>query len=100
MKIKSIASKITALALVAAMTGCLAAPLSTTTVDQSVLPASAKSLLPQDAVITRVEKESYRDGAVIYIIRYTLDGRNSAVRFNPAERTVPSGVFNAVDAKR
>lgn len=100
MKIKSIAGVVTALALAAALTGCLANPISTTEVDQSVLPASAKSILPQDAVITRVQKEKYSDGAEIFILNYTLNGVESAIRVNPADRSAPSGVFNAIDAKR
>jgi uncharacterized protein YcfL len=81
-------------AAVLAVVGCSAKPKSVRPVDQSVLPAQAKSLLVNDAQITRVEEERYAKGTVMYRIYYTVDGgKEQSMMYNTKMQTTPTGVF-------
>lgn len=77
----------------AGLLGCATKPRTVTTVNPSVLPAEAKSMLSSEAEITRVEKKSYSKGAVVYAIHYTLDGREHVIDYNTKDDSTPTGVF-------
>lgn len=94
MKIRTIAGVMVAAALATSLVGCASKPVSVVEVDQSVLPAPAKSLLPQDAAISRVEKETYGDGNELYVLHYTLNGAEKSIKVNAKDRTDASGVFD------
>lgn len=84
-----------ALALAAAVTaGCQDNPESVRKVDQSVLPASIKSMFSQDSQITEVEEVMYSKGARQYRIHYTTaDGKNKILHASDATETTPTSVF-------
>ncbi len=94
MKIKSMTGVLLAAAVLGSLAGCMAKPVSVVEVDQSVLPAAAKSLLPQEATINRAEKETYGDGNEIYVLHYTLNGVDKAIKVNAKDHTSASGVFD------
>ena len=67
--------------------------VSSQQVDQSVLPASTKSLLGTDAVITRVDQQEYKNGDRTFLIRYTLHGREESIKVRDDKQTTPHYVF-------
>lgn len=93
MKIKTITGAMMSIAVMA-FVGCNAKPQSVVDVDQSVMYPAAKSLLSQDATITRVQEETYGDGSKNQIITYTLNGQEKKIKISAKDQTTPSGVFN------
>jgi uncharacterized protein YcfL len=84
-----------ALTLAVAMTaGCQDHPQSIRQVDQSVLPASIKSMFSQDSKITSVDEVLYSKGTRQYRIHYTTaTGENKIMNAGDATETTPTGVF-------
>jgi hypothetical protein len=84
-----------ALTLAVAVTaGCQDNPKTVRKVDQSVLPASIKSMFSQDSQITDVEEVMYSKGARQYRIHYTTaDGKKKIIHASDATETTPTNVF-------
>lgn len=93
MKTQTIKAVVMTAAMGLAMLGCNAKPVSVVDVDQSVMYPSAKSLLSQDASITRVQEETYSDGNKNQIIHYTLNGEEKQIKVSAKDHTSASGVF-------
>ena len=88
------AATLTVATLFAMVGGCSATPESSRTVDQSVLPAAAKSLLVNNAVIDHVDEQRFAKGTVIYKIFYRVDGgKMQTIAYNSKTQTTPTGVF-------
>jgi hypothetical protein len=85
------------LSSVGILAGCATKPLSVRQVDESVLPAQAKSLLTPDAQIDKVVEETYSKGTVMYVIHYTIDGRSEVVKYNTKQQSTPTGVFEEMN---
>lgn len=100
MKIQSIAGAVMSAALVCGMIGCNAKPVKVVDVDQSVLSPAGKALLPQDAVITRVQEETYGEGNTNQVITYTLNGVEKQIKISSKDHTSPSGVFEEHSVKK
>lgn len=75
------------------LAGCATRPVSVRTVDESVLPAAAKSLLAPEAQLTAVEEETYSKGVKVYVMHYTIDGKEQVVKYNTKDQSTPTGVF-------
>ena len=97
MKVQSIIGVVLTAALVGGLIGCNARPILVEGVDQSVLPASAKALLAQDAVITHVDKETYSGGNENYVLHYTLNGMEKSIKISAKDHTSASGVFERLN---
>lgn len=90
---KFMAGAIALTAAVAALAGCQDTPHSSRSVDQSVLPASAKGMLSQDAKITSVQEVTYSGGTKMYRINYTVEGKKKSILVNEKDETQAHGVF-------